>query len=207
MEKDNYIVHDCLIFLLIAVVICIGVAIIGFGGLKMSNCEDNIAKVILVIVLIAIMLVLVLFGIKLFAPENKDEFFVVNNETIKDKTLVNSQKRIAVDMDIAKIPPRYFSGNNTLEELEIFIGTEAPFVIEESAFFACSKLKTIKISGGTVDIKPNAFSGCKKLEEIIYDRKLEDFKKEYPSFSTDLPKGCLIKASDHTDGIRVFAIK
>lgn len=170
MNKDDSSVHDCLIFLLVAIIAIIAIIVLGFGGCDLKN----FIKTVLTICISTFLFFLIK---AIWCPDNKDEYFVLNETNINNRELINSQKRIAVDKDVRRIPARYFSGNKNLEIIEFFIDKDSSLCIDDSAFFACSKLTTVKIHGGTTDIGENAFSNCKKLKTITFETDLYELKQ------------------------------
>lgn len=174
MDKDNTSVHDCLIILLVAIISIIGLIILGFGGYDLNNFMKTVLTIC-----ISTFLIIVLFFLSkaIWCPDNKAEYFVLNETNINNRELINSQKRIAVDNDVKRIPAKYFSGNKNLEIIEFFIDKDSSLCIADSAFFSCSKLTTVKIHGGTTVIGENAFSNCKNLETVTFETDLYELKQ------------------------------
>ncbi len=177
MDKDNSSVHDCLIFLLVAIIAVVAVMVLGGGGFTLNKFTKIILTVCISFFLIVLILISIFLFNSLWGADNKAEFFLLNETNINNRELINSQKRIAVDKNLKRIPARYFSGNKNLEIIEFFIDKNSSLCIEASAFFSCSKLTTVKIHGGTTVIGENAFSNCKKLKTVVLETDLYELKQ------------------------------
>ncbi len=201
MDEDKTAIHDLSIFLMLACVAIVCLII------KMVDYSEKcwlfvIIPLVLFCIIIAILLIILL---KEKEPVKGQSFYTLAKYNMLQKDEISRQTKIIVDKSVKKIPSCFFSNNTTLEEIE-FHPDKRGIVINELAFYSCTKLDTVKFCGDNICIKNNVFAECNNIKKIIFGGTLEQFKSICSNWK-GLPASCTLITSDCPKGKQFSELK
>lgn len=159
-SKNNVCFHDCLIFMCCGIfaIVAFVYFLLGDGDMRNKDFRFLICSLIIFVALFVFLIFLLLH----WRYKDSKKYFDLTVENIEEKSLANEKSKITVDLGSVEIPPRYFSGNDCLSEIEIYTSSAKSPVIGRAAFLSAKKLKEIRIYGSNLHFPKDCFLGLSK---------------------------------------------